>query len=154
MNQAAGPISDAPAVTGDHAVILFDGVCNMCNANVKYIIDHDPADYFRFASLQSETGMQLAAEHGIDASELSSMVLIEAGKAYMRSTAALRVCRRLKGPVRLLWPFILLPAILRDPIYRFIANRRYKWFGKQDACRLPTRQDRARFLGEPAPNAG
>ena len=136
-------------MTGDYAVILFDGVCNLCGASVNYVIDHDPADYFRFASLQSETGMQLAAEHGIDATKLSSMVLIEAGKAYTRSTAALRACRRLKGPARLLWPLILLPAFLRDPFYRFVVNRRYKWFGKKDACRLPTPEDRSRFLGEP-----
>ena len=137
---------NANAVTGEHAVILFDGVCNMCNSSVNYVIDHDPTERFRFASLQSETGAQYAAEQGIDASELSSMVLVEQGKAYLRSSAVLRVCRRLSGPAKLLWPFILLTSILRDPAYRFVANRRYKWFGKRDACRLPTKADRARFL--------
>lgn len=130
----------------DESIVLFDGVCNLCNASVNYIIDHDPADRFRFASLQSEVGRELAIQHGIDANELASMVLIEEGQAYIRSTAALRVCRRLRGPAKLLWPFIVVPAFLRDPFYKFIASRRYKWFGKRDACRLPTEADRARFL--------
>ncbi|MFK7790181.1 MAG: thiol-disulfide oxidoreductase DCC family protein [Phycisphaeraceae bacterium] len=127
-------------------VILFDGVCNMCNTSVNYVIDHDPAKSFLFASLQSEVGTSLAKEHGIDASELSSMVLIEDGRAYQRSTAAIRVARKLSGPAKLLWPFIVVPAFLRDPFYRFIAKRRYKWFGKREACRLPTESDRVRFL--------
>ena len=139
------PVNHKPA-TASHPVVLFDGVCNMCNASVNYIIDHDPAAQFRFASLQSDEGTQHAAEHGIEANKLSSMVLIEQDKAYTRSSAVLRVCRRLRGPAKLLWPFIVVPAFLRDPIYRFVANRRYKWFGKRDACRLPTEEDRARFL--------
>ncbi|MEO0476759.1 MAG: thiol-disulfide oxidoreductase DCC family protein [Planctomycetota bacterium] len=146
MEQAAAPASLNDAVTSDHAVILFDGVCNMCNASVNYVIDHDPEARFRLASLQSEQGAALAAKHGIDANELSSMVLIEAGSAYMRSTAVIRVCRRLRGPAKLLWPLIVVPAFLRDPFYRFVANRRYKWFGKRDACRLPTEADRTRFI--------
>jgi predicted DCC family thiol-disulfide oxidoreductase YuxK len=143
MDLASGHNASAPNA---NPVVLFDGVCNMCNASVNYIIDHDPDARFRFASLQSEVGTQLAAEHGIDASELSSMVLIESGKAYLRSSAVLRVCRILRGPAKLLWPLVVVPAILRDPIYRFVANRRYKWFGKREACRLPTDEDRSRFL--------
>ena len=146
MNQSAAPATDLQNTREEYAVILFDGVCNMCNASVNYVMDHDPQERFRFASLQSEVGHQLASEHGIDASELSSMVLMEQGKAYVRSTAVLKVCRRLRGPAKLLWPFVLLPSTLRDPFYRFVANRRYKWFGKKDACRLPTESDRARFL--------
>ncbi|MBX2851734.1 MAG: thiol-disulfide oxidoreductase DCC family protein [Phycisphaeraceae bacterium] len=132
----------------DHpqAIILFDGVCNLCNASVNYIIEHDPADQFRFASLQSEAGAALAVEQGIDTQALSSMVLIESGRAYLRSTATLRVYRRLRGPIRLLWPFILVPRPFRDAVYNFIAKRRYRWFGKREACRLPTEADRARFL--------
>jgi len=138
--------TQSDATTREYRVILFDGVCNMCNASVNFVIDHDPAERFRFASLQSGVGGQLAEEHGIDADEMSSMVLIEAGKAYTRSSAVLRVCRHLRGPAKLLWPFIVVPAFLRDPVYRLIAKRRYKWFGKRDACRLPTEEDRARFL--------
>lgn len=128
------------------AIILFDGVCNLCNRSVNYIIDHDPAERFRFASLQSGVGTALAAEHGFDVSELSSMVLIESGTAYLRSTATLRVYRRLSGPVCLLWPFILVPRPIRDAVYNFVAKRRYRWFGKRDTCRLPTEADRDRFL--------
>ena len=129
-----------------HPVILFDGACNLCNASVNYIIDHDPAARFRFASLQSEAGKAIAAEYGIDAQALSSMVLIEPGQAYLRSTATLRVYRQLKGPIRLLWLFILVPRPIRDAIYNLIAKRRYKWFGQRKACRLPTEADRDRFL--------
>lgn len=132
----------------DHAnlIILFDGECNLCDASVNHIIDRDPADRFRFASLQSEVGAALAAEHGIDATELSSMVLIESGQAYLRSTATLRTCRHLTGPTRLLWLFILAPRPIRDAVYNFVAKHRYKWFGKREACRLPTEADRDRFL--------
>lgn len=131
-----------------HAIILFDGVCNMCNSYVNYVIDHDPDDHFRFASLQSEVGNTLASRHGIDATKLSTIILIEEDQAYIRSTAALRICRRLTGPLKLLWPFILLPAPLRDLGYRIIAKNRYRLFGKRDACRLPTEADRARFLSD------
>jgi len=146
VQQSRQAITQDAATTGETAVILFDGVCNMCNASVNYVIDHDPEGRFRFASLQSQAGAALAAKHGIDAEEMSSMVLIDAGRASMRSSAVLRVCRRLRGPAKLLWPLIGVPAILRDPFYRFIAMRRYKWFGKREACRLPTEADRARFL--------
>jgi predicted DCC family thiol-disulfide oxidoreductase YuxK len=146
MTRTATPISHSVDVDADAAVILFDGVCNLCNASVNYVIDHDPTQRFRFASLQSEQGNALAAAHGIDANELASMVLIEHGRAYLRSTAALRVCRRLRGPAKLLWPLIAVPAFVRDPFYRFLARNRYRWFGERDACRLPTDADRERFL--------
>lgn len=132
--------------TGDKPIVLFDGVCNLCNASVNRIIDRDPGDTFRFAALQSEVGRSLAAEHGIDADRLGSLVLIEDGQAYVRSTAALRIARRLNGPLRLLWPLVIVPAPLRDLVYRLVANNRYRLFGKRDRCRLPTEQDRARFL--------
>ena len=145
MQQDAAAHPDAAAVS-EHAVVLFDGVCNMCNGYVNYVIDHDPADYFRFASLQSEVGSKLAAEHGLDAGALSTIILIEDGRAHVRSSAALRICRRLTGPLKLLWPFIIVPAFLRDLGYRLIAKNRYRLFGKRDACRLPTPEDQARFL--------
>lgn len=135
-------------------VILFDGVCNFCNQYVNYVIDHDPADYFRFASLQSATGAELAAEHGIDVKELSTVVLIADGRAYLRSGAVLRICGRLKGPLKLLWPFLIVPSLIRDAAYRFVAKRRYRWFGKRDECRLPTPSDQMRFLADPVDVAG
>ncbi|MEM6258546.1 MAG: DCC1-like thiol-disulfide oxidoreductase family protein [Planctomycetota bacterium] len=146
MTQTVEAIPQDAAAAEEHAVILFDGVCNMCNASVNYVIDHDPHARFRLAALQSDIGLALASEHGIDAGELSSIILVDSGKAYMRSSAVLRICRRLTGPAKLLWPFILVPTFLRDPFYRFVAKRRYKWFGKKDACRLPTPEDQARFL--------
>ncbi len=133
-------------MASDHPVILFDGVCNFCNASINYIIDHDPACRFRFAPLQSAAGAELAREHHIDTGKLESIVLIEDGRAYQRSTAALRIARQLAGPVRVLGVFRVVPAVLRDPVYNFIARHRYRLCGKADACRLPTPQDRARFL--------
>ena len=146
MQHSPEPTKQDPAMPSEAVVILLDGVCNMCNASVNYVIDHDPLGRFRFASLQSEIGTALAAEHGIDANQLSSMVLIEDGRAYLRSTAALRVCRRLSGVVKLLWPLIIVPRPLRDLGYRLIAKNRYQLFGKREACRLPTQADRERFL--------
>ena len=128
------------------AIILFDGVCNLCNRMVDYVIRHDPAGRFLFASLQSDKGKALAAEYGIDAESISSMVLIESERAYLRSSATLRVYRRLKGPLRLLWPFILVPLPIRDAGYNFVAKRRYRLFGKRETCRLPTEAEQARFL--------
>lgn len=128
------------------AIILFDGVCNLCNRMVDVVIRRDPRGRFRFAALQSERGRALAAEHGIDTDNLSSMVLIESGQAYLRSTASLRVYRRLNGPLRLLWPLIIVPRPIRDTAYRLIAKRRYRWFGERESCRLPTEAERERFL--------
>ena len=127
-------------------IILFDGVCNLCNRSVDYIIGHDKQGRYLLAPLQSNIGKALAAEHGIDADALSSMVLIESGRAYVRSTASLRICRRLAGPAKLLWPLIVIPRPIRDAVYSLIAWHRYRWFGKRQACRLPTEQERARFL--------
>jgi len=133
-----------------HGVILFDGVCNTCNAYVNYVIDHDPSDFFRFASLQSQAGSALAKTHGIDTRELSTIILIEEGRAYLRSTAVIRICRRLRGPLKLLWPMILVPAVIRDLGYRLFAANRYRLFGKREACRLPSESDRARFITDPS----
>lgn len=130
----------------DRAIILFDGVCNLCNRSVDRVIRDDPAGRFRFASLQSDVGRSLAAEHGIDADQLSSMVLIEDGIAYTESTAALRIARHLNGPLRWLRVLRFLPCVLRDSGYRLIARNRYRFFGKRETCRLPTPEDQRRFL--------
>ena len=128
-----------------NAVILFDGVCNLCNGAVTFIIDHDPDAYFVFAPLQSEA---LAARLGPEldpADVLGSIVLLEGGQRFTRSTAALRVARKLRG----VWPlyaFILIPRPVRDRVYRWIARNRYRWFGKTDTCRLPTPELAGRFL--------
>lgn len=131
----------------DHAVVLFDGVCNLCNAGVNFIIDRDPAAYFRFAALQSEAGSALRASCGIPAAAaLESLVLIEAGRCYRRSTAALRIARRLSGGWPLLYACMLVPRPLRDRVYDHIAANRYRWFGRRDHCRVPTAAWQARFL--------
>lgn len=136
---------DAPAADR-HAVILFDGVCNLCNGAVNFIIDHDPAGYFKLAALQSEAARPLLEEHGLSADVLDSLVLIEEGRAYQRSTAALRIVGRLRGPWPLLRVFLAVPRPLRDAVYDWVATNRYDWFGRRDKCRVPTPELRERFL--------
>lgn len=127
-------------------IVLFDGVCHLCAGAVQFIIKRDPKAVFRFASLQSETGQSLLARHHLPTDSMDSFVLIEDGKAYTESTAALRVCRHLKGGWKLCYAAIALPAKLRNPLYRIIARNRYRWFGKADACMMPTPELRSRLL--------
>lgn len=128
------------------AVILFDGVCNLCDASVRFIFRNDPHGYFRFAPLQSEVAEKLLTEAGATVPDLSSILLIEDGKVYDRSTAALRIARRLKAPVSLLWSGIILPRPIRDIAYKVIAKNRYRWFGQKESCTLPPQGLRERFL--------
>jgi predicted DCC family thiol-disulfide oxidoreductase YuxK len=128
------------------AIILFDGVCNFCNGAVNFIIERDRAGYFKFAPLQSEIGEKLLAEHGINKIETDSVVLIEDGRVYTYSTAALRVARKLSGAWSWFYAFIVVPPFIRDFFYKLFAKYRYRMFGKQDACLLPTPDVRARFL--------
>jgi predicted DCC family thiol-disulfide oxidoreductase YuxK len=130
----------------DQPVILFDGVCNLCNSAVQYVIRRDPAGIFKFASLQSETGRELLKTYRLSPVEPDSFVLIQHHKAYTRSTAALKVARQLKGPSALLYGFIIVPAFIRNAVYNLIARNRYRWFGKQDECMVPTSALRQRFL--------
>lgn len=128
-----------------HAIVLFDGVCNLCNGAVQFIIKRDSRAYFKFASLQSETGQQLLAAHRLKPT-LDSFVVIDHGTAYAKSDAALRVCRHLRG----VWPafawFRIVPRPFRDLVYSFVAANRYRWFGKTEQCMLPTPDTRQRFL--------
>ncbi len=131
----------------DKKIILFDGVCNLCNNSVNFIIEHDKKDVFRFASLQSEIGQKLTSERGIDPEELDSIVLIEPGVAYFKkSTAALEISKELSGGYSMLKYFSFLPEGLRDGVYDLIANNRYKWFGKKESCMIPTPELKAKFL--------
>lgn len=132
--------------TTQNAVILFDGVCNFCNGSVNFIIDRDKAGYFKFAPLQSEVGQKLLDENGIDKTVTDSVVLIEDGKAYVRTTAALRIARKLSGYWSWFYGFIVVPSFVRDVFYNLFAKYRYKMFGKQEACMLPTPEVRSRFL--------
>ncbi len=126
-------------------LVLFDGVCNVCNAAVNFIIDRDPDARFRFASLQSGRGRALCDSHGL-AGDVSTIVLIEDGAAYTESTAVLRIARRLGAAWPLLYVAIVLPRVLRDALYRYFAANRYRWFGKRETCRIPTPDIRRRFL--------
>jgi predicted DCC family thiol-disulfide oxidoreductase YuxK len=128
------------------AVILFDGVCNFCNGSVNFIIDRDSKGYFKFAPLQSEIGEKLLAENGVNKIETDSVVLIEDGRVYTYSTAALRVARKLDGAWSFLHNLIYVPRFIRDGAYKLFAKYRYKLFGKKDECMLPSPDVRKRFL--------
>ncbi len=128
------------------AIILFDGVCNFCNGSVNFIIEHDKANYFRFAPLQSESAQELLDKFGIDKTDTDSVILIENEQAFTHSTAALKVAQKLDGFWSWFYAFIIVPKPLRDFFYKTFARYRYKLFGKQDACMMPTPEIRARFL--------
>lgn len=130
----------------DKAIILFDGVCNLCNRSVQFILKRDKKGYFHFTSLQSEAGQELLAENELPQADFNSFVLIENGKVYQKSTAALRVCRKLSGGWPLLYGFIIVPPFIRNAVYSWIARNRYKWFGKKEACMLPKPEWKERFL--------
>ncbi len=130
------------------AVLLFDGVCNLCSGTVQLVIANDPSGYFKFASQQSEAGRALMEEHHIAIPEGDplSLILIEDGKVYERSTGALRIARKMSLPYKLGWVFIVTPRFIRDFVYDVIAKHRYRWFGKKDVCMVPTPELKARFL--------
>jgi predicted DCC family thiol-disulfide oxidoreductase YuxK len=129
-------------------IVLFDGVCNLCNAAVQWIIARDPKAIHRFASLQSIAGQQALRDASAPAELPDSIVLIDSAGVHTRSTAALRIARQLAFPWPLAAAGLALPRALRDPVYDFIARRRYAWFGRQPTCTLPTPALRARFLDE------
>ncbi len=128
------------------SLVLFDGVCNLCQASVQFIIRHDHQERFVFASLQSEAGRDRLARFQLPADQLDTFVLIENGKCHTRSTAALRVLLGLGGWFRPAFALIVLPKPLRDGIYRWVASNRYRWFGKKDHCMVPTPQLKKRFV--------
>jgi predicted DCC family thiol-disulfide oxidoreductase YuxK len=127
-------------------IILFDGVCNLCSSSVQFVIKHDKKKQFRFASLQSAFGQKTLSENNLSTTDLSSFILLENGKLYTKSTGALRVVKRLGGAWPLLYGFIIVPPFLRNAVYNWVAKNRYKWFGKQESCWLPTPELKARFI--------
>lgn len=129
-----------------HKIILFDGVCNLCNGAVTFVIKRDPKDHFRFAALQSDIGQALVAEHNIDTTKVDSIILIENNRVYSKSTAALRIAKYMRGAYPLLYGFIIIPNFIRNWVYDFVARNRYKWYGKKDACMIPTPELKAKFL--------
>ncbi len=132
----------------ENPVVLFDGECNLCDGTVQFIIRNDRKERFRFAALQSKAGQRLAPDDTDAEGELKSIVLVEKGRLYRESTAALRIARGMDGLWPLLYAFIIIPPFIRNAIYKFIAQNRYKWFGKKDVCLIPTGNLRARFLTE------
>lgn len=138
-----------PSDNLNHAVILFDGVCNLCNRAVQIVIKHDTSGYFRFAALQSEAALKLLANAGYDKglpTHPDSVVLIENNEVFTKSGAVIRILGHLKGMAFMAFMYKLLPVTLREMIYDFIAKRRYRWFGRQDKCMVPSPDLSARFL--------
>ena len=127
-------------------ILLFDGVCNLCNGLVRFIIKRDRTGKFKFASLQSEIGQQWLKRFGLAKNEFESFVLIQDDKYYLKSAAALKVLRELGGVWKLFYVFILIPRPVRDFMYNLIAKSRYKIFGKRDVCMIPTPELKERFL--------
>lgn len=127
-------------------ILLFDGVCNLCDRSVQFILDHDGEEIFRFASLQSEIGQALVTRCGLEPGGVDSVVLVEGGQCYVRSEAAWRVASRLDAPWRWTSASRHLPLWLRDRAYNWVARNRYRWFGTREACRIPSPEERARFL--------
>ncbi len=137
-------IEDLPL---DKKIILFDGVCNLCNTSVQYVIKHDKKDTFRFAALQSDLGQKILKHIGINRAHIDSIVLYQPGVAYFyKSTAAIEIAKGLSGIFSLATVFKILPSGLRDALYDYVAANRYKWYGKKDNCLLPTEELKARFL--------
>ena len=135
-------------------IILFDGVCNLCESTVHFVVRRDSNRQFRFASLQSEAGRELLSSHQYAFDTLSSVLLIVDGTLYRKSRAALQIARRLDGA----WPLLYyalswIPRFIADPVYDFIANRRYQWFGKKSECLIPDDELRQRFIDDPMSQA-
>lgn len=130
----------------NHSIILFDGVCNFCNSAVNFVIKRDKKNLIQFAPLQSETAHVLLIKYEMKTQEVKSFIFIENGKAYMQSTAALKVCRHLSGAWPALYSLIIIPSFIRDGIYNWIAKNRYKWFGRKNECMIPTPELQAKFL--------
>jgi predicted DCC family thiol-disulfide oxidoreductase YuxK len=128
-------------------IILFDGVCNLCNASVHYVIKHDKNDLFRFVALQSDLGQRIVKHIGINPIHIDSIILYEPEVAfYYKSSAALEIAKGLEGIFTLATLFQIVPTGVRDFIYDFVAKNRYKWYGKKEACLVPSPELLAKFL--------
>jgi predicted DCC family thiol-disulfide oxidoreductase YuxK len=128
------------------SIIFFDGVCNLCNSSVNFIIKHDKKKHFLFASLQSDAAKEILLQHNSKKITFDSIILIKANKIYEKSTAALKIAKHLNNGLFLLYLFIIVPTFIRDYLYNTIAKNRYKWFGKKDSCMIPTKELKHRFI--------
>ncbi len=138
------PLQDLNTI--QQPVILFDGVCNLCSSVVQFVIKRDRKNQFKFASLQSTFGQSVLRKFNLPTNTFNSFVLYKKRKAYTRSTGALLVAKELSGLWPTLYLFIIVPAFIRNAVYDFIGKNRYKWFGKKEACWLPSPQLRSRFI--------
>ena len=128
-------------------IILFDGVCNLCDSMVNYIIKKDKKDVFRFVAQQSDLGQEILKHIGVNPADIDSIILYEPGIAYhYKSSAAIEIAKHLGGVFNLGIVFKIIPSSLRNPIYDYIARNRYKWYGKKDNCMIPTPELKAKFL--------
>jgi predicted DCC family thiol-disulfide oxidoreductase YuxK len=130
----------------DRPLVLFDGVCNLCSSSVQFILRRDKKKQFLFASLQGKKGQEVLQQYKLETNNFNSFILLEDGNIYTRSTAVLRMMKRLGGGWKLLYAFIIIPPYIRDAVYNVIAHNRYNWFGKQEACWVPTAEVKSRFL--------
>jgi predicted DCC family thiol-disulfide oxidoreductase YuxK len=133
-------------ILNNKTILLFDGYCNLCHSSVQFILKHEKKSKLYFTSLQSEIGIQLLNHYSINPNEVDSLVLIENNKAFVKSSAALRVLKHLKGLYPLGFGFMIFPEFIRNKVYDFIAKNRYKWFGKGDNCLVPDKELLNRFL--------
>ena len=129
-------------------VVIFDGVCNLCAGTVRFIVSHEAEPTLRFVPLQTPLGARLMREHGFDPEDVKTFVLVADGKAYSKSDAAIRITRYFRGPWRALAVMRIVPRFVRDRVYDLVARNRYRWFGRTDACMVPTPELRARFIEE------
>lgn len=130
---------------GSYPVVIFDGVCNYCNSMVNFAIRNDKEAALRFTTMQSETGAALRMQYHVP-DTADSLVFIDNNKAYTYAGAALRICKYLDWPAKMLYAFIIIPSFISNPVYKWIARNRYKWFGKKETCMIPAPGVRARFL--------
>ncbi len=129
-------------------IVVFDGVCNLCNDVVTWIIPRDPHQHIRFAALQSAAGQRLLQHHALNAVQLDSVIVVEGDAVFVESDAALRICRALRWPWRLLSAMHVIPRAWRDAVYRWVARNRYRWFGRKAQCMLPSSRHKQRFLDD------
>lgn len=131
--------------TNGEKIVLFDGICNYCSAMVNFAIRNDKKRLLKFAALQSEAGKRLRENYRIS-SDIDSVIFIENNQIYTYSDAAIRIAKYLRWPARALYTFIIIPKFIRQPVYKWIAKNRYKWFGKREECMMPTQEFKERFL--------
>ncbi|QIL38427.1 DUF393 domain-containing protein [Pedobacter sp. HDW13] len=126
-------------------IIFFDGVCNLCNASVQFVIAHDKNDQFCFTAIQGELAKEVLPKFNVDLTQLNTVLLLEEGKLYTKSSAALRIAKKLNGAWPLLYGFIIIPKFVRDWFYNIVAQNRYKWWGKEESCWVPTPDLKSKF---------